>query len=219
MTDLVMYCDGLCEPMNPNGWACWAWVLLKGTSQIHQDMGCLGHGPGMTNNLAEYQAVIHALQWLHDNAMGYGVRVRTDSQLVVRQLQGVYAVRSPAILPLYQEAMALVQVTDPALEWIPREQNTLADALTREAYAIARGSATRQPQPHEPALLDVLQRLDGMAQTVSRWEADFLDSIVQQAQSGRRLSPKQLAVVLRMCSTYLGEDTACALARHEGFDD
>lgn len=82
----------------------------------HQEYGCLGRGPDITNNKSEYTAVIRGLQWLQENALD-GVRVRTDSQLVVRQLQGVYAVRSPAIMPLYQEAIALVHAMRPVMGW------------------------------------------------------------------------------------------------------
>lgn len=66
--------------------------------------------------------------------------------------------------------------------------------------------------------LEVLQRLDTMPQAVTAWEAQFLDSILRQVTADRALSDKQFAVVLRMCSTYLGEETAEALARHYDFD-
>lgn len=210
MPEMVMYCDGLCEPVNPGGWACWAWVLLENTRQIQQACGCLGHGPGMTNNLAEYQAVIRGLRFLQEHFLD-GVCVRTDSQLVVRQLQGIYAVRSPAILPLYQEALPLVRAVQPLLEWVPREQNELADALTREAYAVARGQPALA-RTQDLALLEALQRLDSMSRAVSEWEATFLDSMLRQVKAGRPVSQKQRAVVQRMCAEYLSAEAAAEVA-------
>jgi ribonuclease HI len=201
MADLIMYCDGLTEPTNPGGYACWAWCLLDGTVTVNQAYGCLGHGAGMTNNVAEYEAVIRALTFLQDQALD-GVRVRTDAQLVVRQLQGVYAVRSPTIMPLYQRALLLVRAIQPVLEWVPREQNTRADALTREAYRVARGAGERA----ETGDLEVLQRLDAMAREVTPWEASFLDSVLQQLRDGRFLSPKQHAVLEKMAAQYLSAE-------------
>lgn len=203
MTSMLMYCDGLCEPTNPGGWACWAWVLLEDDRHLQQACGCLGDGPGSTNNRAEYEAVIRGLRFLQANHLD-GVRVRTDSQLVVRQLQGVYAVRSPAILPLYAEAMSLVRAIAPVLEWIPREQNTLADALTRQAYAEARGQQhTPVGRPQDAALGALITRLDGMRQAVTDWEAGFLESILRQMARQRPLTEKQRAIVQRMARQYL----------------
>jgi ribonuclease HI len=63
---LLINCDGLCEPRNPGGWACWAFVVHKAIDDefIHDDRGCIGAGDGMTNNLAEYTAVLEALRWV-----------------------------------------------------------------------------------------------------------------------------------------------------------
>lgn len=51
---VIVYADGLCEPVNPGGCACWAWVALQDGQEIATDSGCLGYGPAMTNNRAEY---------------------------------------------------------------------------------------------------------------------------------------------------------------------
>ncbi len=211
MPPLLVYCDGLCEPTNPGGYACWAYIVFEGECKIQQDYGCLGHGPGMTNNLAEYRAVIRALGWLKDNVLD-GVRVRTDSQLVVRQLLGEYAVRSPAIVPLYQEAMVLVRAISPVLEWVRREQNTLADTLTRQAYAEARGFTPLTPIEKDDPIMLVLGRLDTMEREVTDWEGSFLQSIMKQIRQGRSLSPKQRAIIQRMAEQYLSAEAGAEIA-------
>jgi ribonuclease HI len=86
-----------------------------------------------TNNVAEYQGLIHALRW----ALARGarrVRVCSDSELVVRQMSGEYRVKHPALQPLHREARALVARFDRAeLVHVPREQNRAADRLANRA--------------------------------------------------------------------------------------
>jgi ribonuclease HI len=61
--------------------------------------------------------------------------VRGDSQLVIRQLNGEYAVKSPRIAPLYARVKELLRFFhNVKLEWVPRELNAEADALSRAAY-------------------------------------------------------------------------------------
>ncbi len=93
--------------------------------------------------MAEYTAVIRALEWLLEN--GYRdekVEVCSDSQLCMFQLQGHYAVRSPRIWLLYERASGLARrFRSVRFRWVPREQNEEADALSRKAYAGAAAAA------------------------------------------------------------------------------
>lgn len=86
-----------------------------------------------TNNVAEYQGLILGLE----AALARGIKrleVRLDSELLVRQLQGRYKVKAPHLLPLYQEAKALLaRFAVARLTHIPRAQNALADQLANEA--------------------------------------------------------------------------------------
>jgi len=139
---VVINCDGLCEPVNPGGTATYGFVARRGAEVLFEDFGVVARGPTATNNLAEYTAVIKALEWA-DGAVppGEPVVVRTDSQLVVQQLNGEWAVRSPKIWPLHKRAqIALAQLRrqhNVRVEWLPRERNEEADRLTRKAYAEA----------------------------------------------------------------------------------
>jgi probable phosphoglycerate mutase len=81
-----------------------------------------------TNNVAEYYALIAAL----DYALAHNVRrlrIRSDSELLVRQVQGVYKVKSPDLRPLYERARKMIAGLEAfAIEHVPREQNADADA-------------------------------------------------------------------------------------------
>ena len=59
---MIVYCDGLCEPVNPGGYACWAWVAVEDDAVRARQSGCIGRGDGMTTNLAEYRALLEALR-------------------------------------------------------------------------------------------------------------------------------------------------------------
>lgn len=82
-----------------------------------------------TNNVAEYQAMILAAQ----KAIAYHakkVNFKTDSELLVRQLNGVYRVKSPNILSLYNELTKLLnKIPAWKIHHVRREENVIADAL------------------------------------------------------------------------------------------
>lgn len=86
-----------------------------------------------TNNVAEYRALIAALQ----KALKLGgtqVEIRSDSELMVRQLNGRYKIKSAGLRPLYLEAAQLLgQFEKVSIKHIPREQNTEADKLANDA--------------------------------------------------------------------------------------
>lgn len=94
-----------------------------------------------TNNVAEYTAVIRALE--RARALGARrVRLRSDSELLVRQLLGRYAVKTAHLLPLYQQARRLLGGFEAAgVEHVPRERNREADRLANLALDGKSGSA------------------------------------------------------------------------------
>jgi len=144
---IIVNCDGLCEPVNPGGVACYGWVAYKDGGKIAEDCGVVCSGPEATNNVAEYTAVIRALKWLLEN--GYQskeVEIRSDSQLCIYQITGVYGVHSPRILPLWEKVSLLARrFRNLRFRWVPREQNVEADALSRKAY--------RDASPPDPSRL------------------------------------------------------------------
>ena len=113
-----------------------------------------GHEKETSNNVAEYSGFLRALEWLYDNELnGHKIIYRSDSQLVVyqnsidpryhhkwRMLGGFY-------LPVALKAKELLKkFPNLKMEWIPREENTLADELSK-AELIRAGIKFRiQPQ-------------------------------------------------------------------------
>jgi len=86
-----------------------------------------------TNNVAEYYALLAAL----DYATVHGIRslrIRSDSELLVRQVQGQYKVKSAHLRPLHERVRKLARELDYfAIEHVPREMNREADALANAA--------------------------------------------------------------------------------------
>lgn len=91
-----------------------------------------------TNNEAEYSGLLDALQWLVANSAIHQVTSATfysDSQLMVRQLNGQYKVKSSNIKPLYQQAISLISKLNFPVKFIDvlRDKNQRADELANLA--------------------------------------------------------------------------------------
>jgi len=90
-----------------------------------------------TNNHAEYRAVIAALE----EAIRLGARhadVFSDSELVVRQINGKYRVKKATLVPLYQKVKQLQGLLEGfTINHIPRRQNVEADNLANLAIGTA----------------------------------------------------------------------------------
>jgi ribonuclease HI len=86
-----------------------------------------------TNNVAEYFALITALDYCA-SANIHRLRVRSDSELLVRQMQGRYKVKSASLKPLHERALRQSKsMAYFVIEHIPRELNSDADALANSA--------------------------------------------------------------------------------------
>jgi ribonuclease HI len=86
-----------------------------------------------TNNQAEYQAIINALE--KATSLGYRhVEIKSDSELVVKQIIGRYKVKKAVLRPLYHKVVQLIGLLEGfKIAYIPREQNTEADKLANKA--------------------------------------------------------------------------------------
>lgn len=86
-----------------------------------------------TNNFAEYTALIRGLEVASENKVDK-VWIRTDSQLMVRQILGEYKVKAEGIKDLYAQAVDLLKAFEKVrVEHIPREKNKRADELANQA--------------------------------------------------------------------------------------
>jgi len=135
---IEVYFDGLCQPINPGGISCYAFIVKSDGRLIHSDYGVAAKpfSEESTNNVAEYTALAKALQWLLvNNFNSKKVEIKSDSQLVVNQLTGDYKVKARRILPLFKQVLFLkTKFQDIQIKWIPRDKNREADRLTNKAY-------------------------------------------------------------------------------------
>jgi ribonuclease HI len=83
-----------------------------------------------TNNVAEYNGLLAALRWASDHGHRV-VRIKADSELLVKQMRGEYKVKNPGLLALVGRARQLVQQLDRvSFEHVRREHNKDADRLS-----------------------------------------------------------------------------------------
>ena len=86
-----------------------------------------------TNNVAEYYALIAALDYAANHDIKR-LRVNSDSELLVRQMQGRYKVKSPDLRPLFERAAKIARTLEYfAIQHVPREMNRDADRLANDA--------------------------------------------------------------------------------------
>lgn len=90
-----------------------------------------------TNNVAEYTAVVLALEAAFEIDQTASVIVRMDSKLVVEQMSGRWKIKHPDMMALGARVQKLVASKHVEFVWIPREQNGLADALANKAMDFA----------------------------------------------------------------------------------
>jgi ribonuclease HI len=126
---LAYYCDAAVDTLRRGSGV--AVVVRNAAGQILDAASCFLDG--MTNNEAEYEAFILGLEV----AIARSDRRATfllDSQIVVGQMAGCFAVRDQKLAPRHERASRLLaQLPEATLVFIPREQNRLADALAAEA--------------------------------------------------------------------------------------
>jgi ribonuclease HI len=138
MAKYTIHFDGSCWP-NPNGKAAYGYTLDREGVEVSAVAGIVGEGTGMSNNVAEFYALYAAFvdQKLQTEA-GDKVSVRGDSMLVINILSHKWKASNDK---LYWEAYRKAALELNRLEghgievdfsWIPREQNTRCDDLSKE---------------------------------------------------------------------------------------
>lgn len=128
MNSIEVYIDGASKGNpGPSGIGV---VICKNGRTLRNISSYIGNA---TNNIAEYTALIHALQeGLILNAQS--VKVNSDSELLCRQLNREYKVKSPHIVSLYEQALRLSSAfKEFSIRHIPRENNRGADKLANLA--------------------------------------------------------------------------------------
>src|ERR1700730_5607079 len=135
---LPIHTDGAARG-NP-GPAAFAYVIARDGAPPIEECGCLGR---MTNNQAEYTALVRGLEHAARLGTAQQVQVFSDSELMVKQMRGEYRVKNEELRDLYEQARELAGLFPPVLfQHVRREQNSRADALCNEALDGKRGGGT-----------------------------------------------------------------------------
>jgi len=145
---VYVHFDGACQPPKGGGVAGYGFTV-EGSRLQHEEHGLAVPPlhPNATNNVAEYVAAIRALEWLAAQGYRGAVVASGDSQLVIRQMTGEYEVRAEHLRPYHDRLRTLVGEFDRVqFLWIPREQNLIADRLSKLAIEEAGSGALRRSQ-------------------------------------------------------------------------
>ena len=129
MARVILYTDGAARG-NP-GPAAIGIVLTDAKGSILFELGeTIGKA---TSNEAEYRALLRGLERAAAHHADE-IQVRTDSELMARQLKGAYRVKAANLKPLFDQAQrALAQFKHATIVIVPRELNRRADALANAA--------------------------------------------------------------------------------------
>ena len=126
---LVAYVDGGSRG-NPGPAGYGVYILDESGNELESLFKNLGI---QTNNFAEYSGLIAALDYASTNNFKRA-RIFYDSELMVRQINGIYRVRSPILNGLFKKAKSLIgELKDFSMEHIPRSRNKEADRLANLA--------------------------------------------------------------------------------------
>jgi len=99
----------------------------------------------MTNNVAEYYGLIAALDYAESHSIR-ALRIESDSELLVKQMRGLYKVKSAELQPLFERARKMSQGFESfRIDHVYREQNREADALANEALDETEGAPPKSP--------------------------------------------------------------------------
>jgi ribonuclease HI len=193
----TLYTDGGSRG-NP-GPAAYAYVIKRpGVADI-EEKGYLGQ---TTNNIAEYTGLVKALEHAKEIG-GRKLIVNSDSELLVKQMNGQYKVKNEGLRPLYLQAAALRKQFDSVtIKHVYREQNSQADALCNEAMDNPRDAKPRtfdskpvtsgketvsESKPTKSDLTPLMQALEVMKQSAALW-----------AKSGDPVDPSPAEVLNRI---------------------
>src|SRR6516165_4714744 len=94
---LTIHTDGASRG-NP-GKAAFAYIIERHGGDLIEEAGCLGE---LTNNQAEYEALVRALHHALELGTGHSIQLNSDSELLIKQMKGEYRVKNHDLLPLYE---------------------------------------------------------------------------------------------------------------------
>lgn len=178
--DFTIHIDGAARG-NP-GPAAFAYVISHNGDPVLEGKGYLGE---TTNNVAEYTALIRSLEKAAELGAD-ALEVRSDSQLLVRQMNGEYKVKNENLVPLHREAERLARrFRSVNIEHVYREENKEADRLCNEALSeAARGRGS--PPSAKPRSSKPQAATRGWKETLADAESILNDAARTWIKTGRK---------------------------------
>jgi len=132
--------DGSCEPYNPGGKMGTGIVIIDEDGEvIHKNSQRFEAKDSNSNNVAEYLALKDVLTWVKENLdKNSEITIFGDSMLVINQMKGRWGISEGLYVKAAREAMEIKKGCTAKLdfEWIPREENTVADGLSKESKSL-----------------------------------------------------------------------------------
>jgi ribonuclease HI len=189
---LTIHTDGASRG-NP-GAAASAYVIARSGQPAIEAAERLGL---MTNNQAEYTALVRALEHALELGPEHSLLIHSDSELMVKQMRGEYRVKNEELRELYAEARRLVQRFQGRVSFqhVRREQNSRADALCNEVLDGKRPSASGKKKPAaSPAVPPPSPVPGGTARLSLRAQAlaRLRDAILAWSEDGAGETPEQV---------------------------
>jgi ribonuclease HI len=150
---VTIYTDGASRG-NP-GPAAFAFVLSRPGEETVEEAGLLGE---LTNNQAEYTALVRALECALGLGKGHRLAIHSDSELMVKQMRGEYRVKDEGLKPFYEDARDLWDQFRhrPTITHVPRSCNGRADELCNLVLDGKRLPAAAAKPPGPAAEVDAL---------------------------------------------------------------
>ncbi|WP_279146672.1 MULTISPECIES: ribonuclease HI family protein [Clostridium] len=157
----IINTDGACSG-NPGPMGIGGVIYDNNNVQLTTFSQNIGFG---TNNEAEYSAIIMALELIKNYTPG-DILIRSDSEVVVSQLNGDYSVRQDHLRRLYNKVKAKIKKLNclVTFTWVKRSSNTAADKLASTALKIPQADVEQQ--------VNNAEEYDDVVETVPSWQAD-----------------------------------------------
>jgi ribonuclease HI len=136
--------DGACEPINPGGTAAYGAVIIKDGHRIWEQSKIFYPKKGCeketSNNLAKYSGFKAILDYLLASGLQLEpIEILGDSNLLIQQMFGRWKIRSGYYVPIALACRDLLkQFPQIRGQWIPREENSIADELSKAQLVKAR---------------------------------------------------------------------------------
>jgi len=143
---LILYCDGAARG-NPGPAGLGVYITEDDGTLVHEIAKGIGEA---TNNVAEYSALVAGLDWCAANGANE-VQVRADSDLIVKQMNGLYKVKAKNLMRLHRRARELASsIGQVTFQHVRREFNTEADRLAN--IGVDEWLAAGRPSVGDPTL-------------------------------------------------------------------